>query len=152
MRIDFPKEYVDLITQACRGSDINEIGGILFGEHIGSNHFKVADITVDEQGLVASFKRSIKHVLGACKKFFGKTNHDYTRFNYLGEWHSHPRYAITPSSRDDQSMIEIVCDESVGANFVILMIVRLDYDELKIGGWAYFPDRTRIDVDIFIVS
>lgn len=152
MQIDFPKVYIDLISAACRRSGINEIGGILFGEHVGPGHFRVAEITIDEPGLVANFKRSIQHALGACKKFFGKTHHNYARFNYLGEWHSHPSYAIMPSNRDDQAMFEIVCDDSVGANFAVLSIVRLDQGELKIGGWAYFPDRTKADVNINVVQ
>jgi proteasome lid subunit RPN8/RPN11 len=152
MRIDFPARLVGEITDACQRSGINEVGGILFGEHIDVGHFRVAELTVDEQGLVASFKRSIQHVLGSCKRFFIKTNHDYRRFNYLGEWHSHPSYDVFPSSRDDQSMLDIVCDEAVGANFVVLTIVRLNTDKLDIKGWVYFPDSSRSDVDIKIVD
>jgi integrative and conjugative element protein (TIGR02256 family) len=152
MRIDFPTHLINEVTEACRRSGINEVGGILFGEHIDTEHFRVAELTVDEQGLVANFKRSIQHVMGTCKRFFNKTNHDYRRFNYLGEWHSHPSYNVYPSSRDDQSMLEIVCDETVGANFVVLVIVRLNKENLEIKGWVYFPDNSRSDVDIKIVD
>lgn len=152
MRVDFPTHLIDEVTQACRRSGIHEVGGILFGEHIDTEHFRVVELTVDQQGLVASFKRSIQHVLGSCKRFFRKTNHDYSRFNYLGEWHSHPSYELFPSSRDDQSMFDIVCDQSVGANFVVLVIVRLHKESLDLRGWVYFPDKTRSDVDIKFVD
>lgn len=152
MRIDFPKYLICEITEACRNSGSNEVGGILFGEHIDTEHFRVVELTIDEQGLIASFKRSIQHALGSCKRFFSRTNHDYSRFNYLGEWHSHPSYEVFPSLRDDQSMLDIVCDETVGANFVVLAIVRLNKESLDLKGWAYFPDRSRSDVEIKFVE
>jgi hypothetical protein len=59
------------------------------------------------------------------KKFFQKTNHDYRRFNYMGEWHSHPRFRPEPSGQDIRSMLEILHDPKVGATFLVMMIVRL---------------------------
>lgn len=151
MQIDFPKPLFEKIKLACSKANLNEIGGMLFGEHLGPGHFRIAELTIDEAGLVATFKRSIQHVLNSCKQFFKKTNHDYRRFNYLGEWHSHPQFKVFPSSTDNQSMLEIVCDKSVGANFAVLLIVRLDKEKLNIGGWAYFPDGTRIDAHVDVV-
>jgi proteasome lid subunit RPN8/RPN11 len=148
MQLDVPATFVEVITKACHKSGINEVGGMLFGEYLGPGHFRLAEVTVDEPGFVASFKRSINHAVGACKKFFGKTRHDYARFNYLGEWHSHPSYAVHPSSTDDQSMFHIVRDPNVGANFAVLSIVRLDGDLLTMKAWAYFPDGERIEFTI----
>jgi hypothetical protein len=68
-------------------------------------------------------------------------NHDYRRFNYVGEWHSHPSFEPEPSSRDDTSMREIVQDPKVGANFVALLIVKLDGNgSLLASMHAYLPD------------
>lgn len=55
--------------------------------------------------------------------FFELNGGDYTRFNYLGEWHSHPCSEPLPSMTDIQTMQSIVDDPEVGANFLILFIV-----------------------------
>jgi [CysO sulfur-carrier protein]-S-L-cysteine hydrolase len=57
--------------------------------------------------------------------FFARTGHDYLRYNYLGEWHSHPRFQPIPSPEDRATMLELVKNPLVGANFAVLIIVRL---------------------------
>jgi hypothetical protein len=59
------------------------------------------------------------------RRFFQATNHDYTRFNYLGEWHSHPSFVPLPSSMDRKTMQDLVNDEQVGSNFAVLLIIKL---------------------------
>lgn len=118
------------------------------GEHIGENHFKVVEISVEQPGFIATFMRSVHHAIISCKAFFKKTNNDFSRFNYLGEWHSHPSYAVKPSLTDNRTMAELVMDSEVGANFAVLLIVRLDGDQLNMGAWTYFPNGMRIDTEI----
>ncbi len=73
--------------------------------------------------------------------FFCETGHQYDRFNYLGEWHSHPRFPVTPSAQDVESMVDLVNGER-GIDFAVLLIVRLQWWR-KISGWSevamYFP-------------
>ena len=59
------------------------------------------------------------------RKFFRSTNYDFQRFNYLGEWHSHPSYTLEPSAVDRQTMHDMIADPKLGAHFVVLMIVKL---------------------------
>lgn len=127
---------VDVLKQA--GS--RETGGILMGEHVGEDTFRVAEITVQRQpGTIATFVRALADVAQALTRFFRRTNYEYTRFNYLGEWHSHPSFALEPSASDCLSMLEIVEDPDVGANFAVLMIVRLDGDELDGAPFIFQP-------------
>jgi [CysO sulfur-carrier protein]-S-L-cysteine hydrolase len=49
---------------------------------------------------------------------------DFKRFNYIGEWHSHPAFEAVPSGEDVASMFEIIEDPAVGVNFAILIIAR----------------------------
>jgi hypothetical protein len=78
------------------------------------------------------------------KRSYYRTQHDYTRFNYIGEWHSHPSFTPVPSRCDDNSMREIVQDPKVGANFVVLLIVKLhDGKELQASVHTYLPDGTK---------
>ena len=78
--------------------------------------------------------------------FFERTGYRYRRFNYLGEWHSHPMFSTTPSDRDHATMVNIACHGNTGANFVVLMIVRrTDGGELEGSVTVYLPDGAVLD-------
>ncbi len=94
-------------------------------EHVGPAEFVVRRLTVQGGGRFASFVRSARSALTSLTEYFRQSDFDYTRFNYLGEWHSHPSFSVQPSSIDHASMRGIVTDVNVGANFVVLLIFRL---------------------------
>jgi Prokaryotic homologs of the JAB domain len=96
------------------------------GEHVDTNTFRVVEFTTQMQGgTVARFVRLLDGVIRPLRAFFKATKHEYVRFNYLGEWHSHPAFALEPSTTDQETMREIVEDPSVGARFALLLLVRL---------------------------
>lgn len=110
-------------------------------EHIAMNEFVVRDATVHKRGTLASFLRTIEEALAGITRFFDKTRHEYTRFNYIGEWHSHPRFEPLPSLTDHESMRRIACDSTMGTNFVVLLILKLDVSGSLIGSvHTYAPD------------
>ena len=124
--IEIPTEIEKRLRADLRRGGQREIGGILMGECLQPGRFRVADITADHGGgTIATFVRSLRAALQALTRFFDRTEHDYRRFNYLGEWHSHPSFAPTPSNRDIESLQNIADDPEVGANFVVLLIVKL---------------------------
>ena len=124
--IEVPADIEARLREQLRRGGEREIGGILMGECLHPGRFRVADFTVDHRGgTIATFVRSLRAVLQALTRFFDRTEHDYKRFNYLGEWHSHPSFAPTPSKRDIESVQSIVDDKDGGANFVALLIVNL---------------------------
>ena len=144
-----PPEQHELLLAALRKAGRREVGGILMGEHVGQNLFIVREMTVHRRGAFASFVRRIEDAIGRLRAFFQQTGHDYTRFNYLGEWHSHPSFAPYPSRTDDLSMLQIVLDEAVGANFAVLLIVKLGSEGGLIAtAHTYLPDGTRIQSNI----
>ncbi len=127
MQILLPDEPANKLTEALKKAGNKEIGGILMGEHVSEGVFRIKDLTIQSQGGTSvSFTRFLKGNLSPLQNFFHETGCDFTRFNYLGEWHSHPAFAPEPSATDCKTIWEIVEDSSVGANFVVLMIVRLD--------------------------
>jgi JAB domain-containing protein similar to deubiquitination enzymes len=82
-----------------------------------------------------------------------RVNHDYVRFNYWGEWHSHPSFELEPSEKDDISIREIVEDRDVGANFVVLLIVKLaDKGELLTRAYTYLPNGTKHESTVSVES
>src|SRR5437762_274515 len=106
------------------------------GEHVGVDDFRITDLTIQRRGgTIARFVRLVEHAVVALRRFFRVTGNEYTRFNYLGEWHSHPLFLPLPSSHDDVAMMEIVTDDQVGANFVVLMIAKLTKEHFTSTAW-----------------
>ncbi len=94
--------------------------------------FSFADHASRTSKRPGTFARFIVDLLQAALDalgFFERTQHRYTRYNYIGEWHSHPSFAVHPSSIDVRSMRTIVEDPKFHGNFAVLMIVRLDDGE-----------------------
>jgi hypothetical protein len=138
LNLILPPEISRTITTALEKAGRREVGGVLLAEYVGPDEFAVREITVHRRGTIAAFVRLIEDALGRITSFF---QHDYCRFNYLGEWHSHPSFEPEPSGRDDASIREIVQDPKVGANFVALLIVKLDSaGNLIASAHAYLPD------------
>jgi len=97
------------------------------GEQVAPDHFRVVDFSVDDTtGTAAHFVRSPEHHAKALDRFFRKTGSDFKRFNYLGEWHSHPSFSVRPSQEDIMSMQNLVNGER-DIEFSALLIVRLRY-------------------------
>ena len=135
-----PPDVQAKLLAALRSAGKREIGGVLMAEHVAPNRFEVKDITVHKRGTMASFIRRIEEALSRLQAFFTNTGNQYSKFNYIGEWHSHPIFAAEPSRTDDISMHQIADDPKVGANFVVLLIVKLDsYGALVAGVHTYLP-------------
>ena len=139
-----PSQVQDTIKAALHKSGRHEVGGVLMAEHVGPDRFEVKELTVHRRGSVFNFVRAIEEAIGWLRAFFQRAQHDYTRFNYIGEWHSHPSFEPVPSPRDDTSMREIVQDNEVGANFVVLLIVKLTgTGQLIASVHTYLPDGSK---------
>ncbi len=142
MKIHLPLELRRRLEAALGSAGDREIGGILMGEYMEEEQFRIRDITIQRRGgTVTSFVRTVAHAVRRLSSFFRATGHDYRRFNYLGEWHSHPLFPTSPSRLDTQTMRELVSDTEVSANFAILLIVRLAEDErLEASTTVFWPD------------
>lgn len=141
MQLILPTELRIQVEAALRKAGNNEIGGILMAEHIAEDTFHVRSLTIQRRGgTFATFLRRVEAFIGPLRKFFRRTNYDYRRYNYIGEWHSHPSFAPVPSQKDHNTMQAIIEDPEVGANFVVLMVLQLrDNDELIGTATVYLP-------------
>lgn len=134
-----PSELATLTTALKRAGD-KEIGGQLFGEQIEPSHFRVSTMTL--QARPGTFSRFLVDILQAVRdatRFFDRTHHQYRRYNYIGEWHSHPSFEVRPSGVDVQSMRDLVRDPDFKGSFAVLMIVRLRADKFEAGAWLFDP-------------
>jgi hypothetical protein len=113
------------------------------GEQLAPDEFRVAGCSFSRRGgSIASFTRDMRAHQRTLEKFFRKTGRDFRRFNYLGEWHSHPQFPVIPSGSDVAAMQAIVNDRAVGATFAALLIVRLRAeDTLEIGPSLFVPGK-----------
>lgn len=126
MQILLAPQVIKRLNRELRRARRQEIGGLLMGEHLHDEEFRVVDISVQRSGgSLECFIRNPSNHQAKLLKFFSQTGEDYTRFNYLGEWHSHPSFEPIPSLTDIQTMQSIIDDPAVGANFLVLLIVRL---------------------------
>lgn len=142
MKLRLPSEHVRALQGALERAGTSEIGGQLFGEQLAPSDFRVTDLTFQlRPGTFARFVVDLVQAARDALRFFERTEHRYTRFNYIGEWHSHPSFAVHPSSADMASMRTMVRDKEFRGNFAVLMIVRLDLPNARStvtsGAWLF---------------
>lgn len=119
-----------------------EIGGVLVGQHVDRNTFRIADLSVQRRGGDRScFVRQPEAHKPFLDDFFSRTGEAFERFNYLGEWHSHPSFSTEPSSTDIRQMMEIVTDGPDAPPFAVLMITRLERGQVVCTPCVFSPDR-----------
>lgn len=140
--ISLPSNQRSRFCSCLRRAGKREIGGILMGEQVTPDHFRIVEFSIDETiGTAAHFVRSPEHHAAALEDFFTRTGSNYRRFNYLGEWHSHPSFRVSPSAEDIMSMQSLV-DGERDIEFSALLIVRLRYCLLFEAAAYMFIQRT----------
>jgi hypothetical protein len=140
MRVRIPHDQTEKLVAALQRSGMREIGGQLFGEQLAPSDFRVTDLTIQARlGSIARFFVDLLQAARDAIHFFDRTEHRYTRYNYIGEWHSHPSFEVRPSGADAETMREIVRDPDFRGHFAVLMIVRIDGVTLTTGAWLFDP-------------
>jgi proteasome lid subunit RPN8/RPN11 len=128
MQIELTPDLRARLRQALRRAGRREIGGMLFAEQLAPAHFRLMDFSLDLfSGSHTHFRRDPGAHQQALNEFFEKTGHEFSRFNYLGEWHSHPSFSVTPSSEDAETMQSLVENRTGAISFALLLIVRLRF-------------------------
>lgn len=121
LAVDVPKRF----RVALREAGEREIGGMLFAEQLKPSHFCVVDFSLDSfSGSHTGFERDPQSHRKTLDAFFRQTGNDFARFNYLGEWHSHPLFSVHPSAQDISTMTDIVENQVSIINFAILLILK----------------------------
>jgi hypothetical protein len=142
-----------LLVAGLKRAGVKEIGGQLFGEQLEPSNFRVTDLTVQARpGTLARFVVDLLQAARDALLFFDRTEHRYTRYNYIGEWHSHPSFAVRPSGPDVATMRDLVHDPRFAGTFAILMIARLDGEALTAGAWVFDPQGGERAVTLEIQS
>lgn len=141
MRVSLAADQTAKLAAALARAGGREIGGQLFGEQLAPSDFIVTELTIQARpGTIARFMVDLIQAARDAVLFFDRTDHRYTRYNYIGEWHSHPSFAVQPSGTDVGTMRALVCDAQFVGSFAVLMIVRIDGDHLTAGAWLFDPN------------
>lgn len=126
MKLILTKKTLETLRLELRQARRREIGGVLVGEHLEGETFALAGLSVQRDGgSDAHFVRDPEQHKVFLNSFFAETGHRYDRFNYLGEWHSHPGFLALPSPTDCETMYGIVENPQVASSFAVLMVARL---------------------------
>jgi hypothetical protein len=150
MRVDLSSSLRRRLRRELGRAGRVEIGGVLMAEQIEPGHFRLEDFTVDGQrGGAAHFVRSVEEHSVALNAFFERTDSDFSRFNYLGEWHSHPNHLPIPSREDIGSMTSLV-DGERDIPFALLLVVRRTWRTLLLTATLFERGRPPQPVEVII--
>ena len=128
MRIELAPDIERRFNSSLQNAGKREIGGMLLAEQLAPSYFRVVDFSLDAfSGSHMGFRRDPRTHQHALDEFFQRTSRDFQRFNYLGEWHSHPSFSVQPSVQDIQAMTDIVESGNSIITFAVLLIVRLRF-------------------------
>lgn len=154
MRLHLPPDLLLKLRHELRRAGAREIGGVLVGEHVGEAEFRVVDLSVQRSGGDTScFVRRPEQHAGFLREFFARTGETFERFNYLGEWHSHPNFPVQPSATDLNQMQQIVTEGTSAPLFAVLLVVRLgDGEEPQLRGAVFRPHKPPAAVDLKITE
>lgn len=142
MQIELTPDVETGLRRSLRSAGRYEIGGMLFAEQLAPGRFRVMDFSVDlYSGSHTNFHRDSHAHEQALNAFFERTGRDFSRFNYIGEWHSHPSFSVRPSPEDVATMTELVSDERSAISFAVLLIVRLRFGFWLDRSWTIFARR-----------
>lgn len=151
MQLLMSLEIHDQLLKELRSAGWREVGGLLFAEHLGGDIFRLVEVSVQKKGgTTGRFVRDPQEHQEQLNEFFERTGDDHTRFNYLGEWHSHPSFSAVPSREDIETMKSLVSDPSVGVNFAVLLIVRRQDSRLATSATVFGRSGEPVAVRIFI--
>ncbi len=125
IEIHLAPECASRLVRELRRAGPDEIGGVLATERVGEKVFRIVDLSVQRKGgSYAAFSRDARLHKRFMRRFLDLTGHQYERFNYLGEWHSHPSFPAQPSPRDVRMMYELLAAPDQPATFLVLLVVK----------------------------
>ena len=153
MRVRIERRIIDDWVKDLKRAGPREIGGVLFGEQLGEGYFRIVEAPSDpfEIGTCDRFCRGTaqarKAILSLHRRYGGRPE----RFNYLGEWHSHPNALALPSARDEMTMTQLLADQVGTVNFLMLVVVRISHEgALEISARVYLASGHILPCEIEI--
>ena len=154
MKLRIGKKTIKEWQKALKKAGDREIGGILFGEHIEDSDFKVIQATKQNKGgNQTHFQRDASKAIKDIGRLNARYKNNHERFNYLGEWHSHPNVPALPSAQDEATMRQLLVESDATVNFLVLIIIRLNNNKnIEMSAHAYLASDHIIQCNIELES
>jgi integrative and conjugative element protein (TIGR02256 family) len=153
MRLSITRILLDRLIDELRRARRREIGGVLVGEHQGSDDFALVGLSVQRRGGGRShFQRDPIQAARFVDAAIAQAGGDAQRVNYLGEWHSHPSFSASPSVTDTAQMQSIVDDPDEPATFAVLIVVSGRRTGLEMSATLFRGGHRPEPVDVKIVG
>jgi len=151
MDLMIPASIIEELQWELKTAGRREIGGLLFGEHVSGAVFRIVEVSVQRDGGTnAHFVRDPAQHREQLEAFYRRTGDDCSRYNYLGEWHSHPSFCVAPSREDEQTILELFEQADFKPNFVLLLIVRCDRASISMSSTAYAKGIAPASVSVYV--
>ena len=133
--VEIEQKAYNQIYQALQKFGDYEIGGILIGYKKAENQFAISEVTVADDTRNFNLISFIREPLKSMKIIIETYN--LKKHNYIGEWHSHPRFNLCPSDYDIKTMKGILADPGYGVSFALLIITKLVNGKPNMAGFLF---------------
>ena len=137
MEIIIPKKIsLKLKKQISKYSPL-ETKGALFAEDLGNDTFRIDEVYLEPKpGTTTFVKLFINQEYVSFQKNYHKLRkNNFSKFNFIGDWHSHPLFECFPSSYDIREVEEDI--KKSNAIFLVQLILKVIKGKL-IGNAFYY--------------
>lgn len=133
--VEIEQKAYNTIHSALQKYGDYEIGGILIGYKKIENHFAIAEATVADDTNSFNLASFIREPFKSMKVLL--RSYRLKKHNYIGEWHSHPKFSLYPSDYDIKTIKGILADPGYGLNFALLIITKLNNGCPQMSGFLF---------------
>jgi len=140
MKIFVPQKITNAIQETIRKTQPKEIKGAFYAKQNNDESFSIDGLFVSEYIGTNFFCKLLidKRYRDFEKRYFKERNYEYKKYNYIGDWHSHPEFACIPSLYDINEANDDL--KKSNANFVVQFIFKLE-DGVLIGSAFLFNKK-----------
>lgn len=131
-------QFLTDVVQVARKHYPNEVGSPLVGSYSDDGHEArisgIGPLSPDSRGTRFSFSRGVR---GLREFFTNLFKSSKGRVHYVGEWHSHPNGAPSPSGTDHDNMMVIAHDPNAECPECILIIIGISAQSSEKAVYVY---------------
>jgi proteasome lid subunit RPN8/RPN11 len=141
LEIIIPKKIsLILIKQISKHSPL-ETKGALFAEDLGNDTFKIDEVYLEPKPGTTTFVKLYinQEYLSFQKNYHKFRKNNFSKYNYIGDWHSHPLFECLPSSYDVSEVEEDI--KKSNAIFLVQIILKVLKGRL-VGNAFYYTRET----------
>lgn len=142
--VEIPESVIDVMVTQADATHPLETGASLVGHYSDDQRTAYVDVVsptpADAERSRYGFRRGLKGLAAFLERVFTRSK---GKQYYIGEFHSHPGGAPTPSPDDDTAQFSIARDPGAQCATPVLVIVGAEPEARRIGVYVYSRDGTK---------